>query len=335
MQLARILTEYEHSPEAVQGEGPGVELVRVIRRISQMRSRLAEMEAELQELLRSDLFQLKSRLDEAHEFGRDVLQEMVAKVDEQIEQAQERLKKPKSSRRARGSADKPDGSSRHIDDHADRASRNACAGCTIVRTRGPRIARPRARFELADQESFHRALAASRNFASGAGLRNFRTRASRDRSSGALRHRTERADDDACSARGRSFELARTQAPFSPGRPMRAIWLALRARGRQVCICSTCKENSTWEISARQILARRIWLGPIQATTSRRPREESGLRCAFGSRAADLRAATPPENSRHPIGSSRNRPERNLQRKVHLADTEKQSSARTKKRSRA
>ena len=51
MQLARILTEYEHSPEAVQGEGPGAELVRVIRRISQMRGRLAEMEAELQELL--------------------------------------------------------------------------------------------------------------------------------------------------------------------------------------------------------------------------------------------------------------------------------------------
>jgi hypothetical protein len=48
-------------------------------------------------LLRSDLFQLKSRLDEAHEFGRDVLQEMVAKVDEQIEQAQERLKKPKTN----------------------------------------------------------------------------------------------------------------------------------------------------------------------------------------------------------------------------------------------
>jgi len=31
------------------------------------------MEAELQELLRSDLFQLKSRLDEAQQVGRDVL----------------------------------------------------------------------------------------------------------------------------------------------------------------------------------------------------------------------------------------------------------------------
>jgi hypothetical protein len=55
------------------------------------------MEAELQELLRSDLFQLKSRLDEAQQFGRDVLQEMVAKVDEQIEQAHERLSKPKTN----------------------------------------------------------------------------------------------------------------------------------------------------------------------------------------------------------------------------------------------
>jgi hypothetical protein len=93
-QLAKILTEYEHSPEAVKGEGPGAELVRVIRRISQMRGRLSEMEAELQELLRGDLFQLKSRLDEAAQHGRDVLQEMVAKVDDQIAQARERLAKP-------------------------------------------------------------------------------------------------------------------------------------------------------------------------------------------------------------------------------------------------
>jgi len=90
-QLAKILTEYEHSPEAVKGEGPGAELVRVIRRISQARSRLSEIEAELQELLRSDLFQLKSRLDEAQKHGRDVLKEMIEKVDEQIAQARERL----------------------------------------------------------------------------------------------------------------------------------------------------------------------------------------------------------------------------------------------------
>jgi hypothetical protein len=90
-QLTKILADYECSPEAVQGEGPGAELIRVIRRISQARSRLAEIEAEMAELLRSDIYQLKSRLDEAQEHGRDVLQEMVEKVEEQIAKAKQRL----------------------------------------------------------------------------------------------------------------------------------------------------------------------------------------------------------------------------------------------------
>jgi hypothetical protein len=66
----------------------------VIRRISQARGRLAEIEAELQELLRSDLYQLKVRLDEAQSHGRDVLKEMVQKVEDQIAQAKRRLENP-------------------------------------------------------------------------------------------------------------------------------------------------------------------------------------------------------------------------------------------------
>jgi DnaJ-domain-containing protein 1 len=89
--LMSILNAYECSPEAVQGEGAGAELIRVIRRISQARGRLSEIEAEMQELLRSDLYQLKSRLDEALTLGRDVLKEMADKVEEQIAQANRRL----------------------------------------------------------------------------------------------------------------------------------------------------------------------------------------------------------------------------------------------------
>lgn len=87
--LKKILTEYECSPESVSGEGAGAELVRVIRRISQGRSRLSEIEAELQELLRSDLYQLKQRANEAGKHERDVLNELKAKVEEQIAQAKE------------------------------------------------------------------------------------------------------------------------------------------------------------------------------------------------------------------------------------------------------
>lgn len=92
--LTKILDEYESSPESVKGEGPGAELVRVIRRLSQARGRLAELEAELQQLVRSDLYQLKERVSEAEKYGRDVLKEMTAKVEEQIAQARERLGNP-------------------------------------------------------------------------------------------------------------------------------------------------------------------------------------------------------------------------------------------------
>lgn len=92
--LEKILTAYEHSPEAFHGEGPGAELIRVIRRVSQLRGRLAEIEAELQGLLRSDLYQLKIRVDEAEKTGHNVLQDMIAKVDEQIDLAKKRLAEP-------------------------------------------------------------------------------------------------------------------------------------------------------------------------------------------------------------------------------------------------
>lgn len=97
-QLARILTAYECSPEAVEGEGPGAELIRVIRRVSLARGRLGEIEAEMQGLLRSDLSQLKSRVEEAGKSGRDVLKEMISKVEEQIELAKQRLDESNRSR---------------------------------------------------------------------------------------------------------------------------------------------------------------------------------------------------------------------------------------------
>lgn len=91
--LTKILTGYECSPEAVKGEGAGAELIRVIRRISQARARVVEIDTETAELLRSELYKLKARLDEAHAVGRDVLTEMAAKVSEQIARAKAQLER--------------------------------------------------------------------------------------------------------------------------------------------------------------------------------------------------------------------------------------------------
>lgn len=92
--LARILTDYECSPESVHGEGPGAELIRVIRRLSQVRGRGAEIEAEMQDLMSSELYQLKARVEEAERNGHDVLKEMVGQIEIQIALAKQRLANP-------------------------------------------------------------------------------------------------------------------------------------------------------------------------------------------------------------------------------------------------
>jgi hypothetical protein len=89
--LTKILTGYECSPEAVKGDGAGADLIRVIRRISQARARVIEIDSEVEILLGSDLYRLKSRLDEAQAVGRDVLSEMAAKVAGQIARAKSQM----------------------------------------------------------------------------------------------------------------------------------------------------------------------------------------------------------------------------------------------------
>jgi hypothetical protein len=82
--LVKILTAYECSPEAVKGAGTAADLVRVIRSVSQAQSRLARIEAEFEELSRSDLSQLKSHVDASARDGRDVFEDVIRKIESQI-----------------------------------------------------------------------------------------------------------------------------------------------------------------------------------------------------------------------------------------------------------
>lgn len=89
--LEAILRDWESSPESVKGEGPGAELVRVIRKIAQVEARLKAIDAEVARLEESDLYRLKTQVDQAEEEGRDLLAEMAARVDKQVAEARERL----------------------------------------------------------------------------------------------------------------------------------------------------------------------------------------------------------------------------------------------------
>jgi hypothetical protein len=89
--LTRILEEYESSPEAVSGEGVGAELVRVIRKLTQVKNRLARIESEFQQLEASEVGQLRIKTKEAEGEGRDLLADMAANVQRQIGLARRRL----------------------------------------------------------------------------------------------------------------------------------------------------------------------------------------------------------------------------------------------------
>ena len=89
--IRAILREWESSPERVEGEGPGAELVRVIRKIAQVTARLRALKTQIEALRHGELSQLKSKVEDAAREGRDLLDEMVQQLDARIAEARSRL----------------------------------------------------------------------------------------------------------------------------------------------------------------------------------------------------------------------------------------------------
>lgn len=89
--LKRNLEEYESSPESVQGEGIAADLVRVIRQIKQVTSRLSQIEVEITSLIDSDIAKLKAKAEAARVEGRELLTEMAEDVRKRIDMARRRF----------------------------------------------------------------------------------------------------------------------------------------------------------------------------------------------------------------------------------------------------
>lgn len=90
--IRQILTRWRSSPDQVCGKDTASRLVRVIREIAQVRTRLARIKVEIETIAQDELARLKQQVEEAAEQGRDLLAELVARVNEQIEQARAKLK---------------------------------------------------------------------------------------------------------------------------------------------------------------------------------------------------------------------------------------------------
>lgn len=89
--LQAILDEWETSPDSVEGEGVGPELIRVIRKLAQIQRRLVKIEAEMRQLSTSDLYKLWLKTDEAENQERDLLKEIASQVERDIDAARTRL----------------------------------------------------------------------------------------------------------------------------------------------------------------------------------------------------------------------------------------------------
>ncbi len=91
--IRAILRDWQASPENVQGDGPGVELVRIIRKIAQLEKRLKTIAAEMDQHREGELFKLKQSVEEAQANGRDLLKDLGERLDGRIGEAREELRR--------------------------------------------------------------------------------------------------------------------------------------------------------------------------------------------------------------------------------------------------
>jgi len=90
--LRAILRDWEASPEAIKGDGPGADLVRTIRKIAQVEKRLWFIESQFSVLKKAELYELKARVEEEELAGRDLLAIMAKDIENEIMDAKKRLR---------------------------------------------------------------------------------------------------------------------------------------------------------------------------------------------------------------------------------------------------
>jgi hypothetical protein len=90
--LSAILDEYDSSPDTVLGSDVAAELVRAIRRISLARKRIEAIDIEIRELKISELCKLKMLVENGKKQGTDVLDDMLNRINGQIQERKNRLR---------------------------------------------------------------------------------------------------------------------------------------------------------------------------------------------------------------------------------------------------
>jgi hypothetical protein len=89
--LNKLVEDHRDSPDLIKGDSIADNLVRVIRQISQVKSRLKELRGERLEAELSELFTLQNKVRNEMIEGRNLLQQMAARTRTQIVKAERKL----------------------------------------------------------------------------------------------------------------------------------------------------------------------------------------------------------------------------------------------------
>lgn len=82
--IEKLVTEFGLDPEAITGEDVGARMIKAIRRIAQLRRRLAEIQPELEALEQTEVFDLMRTITESEAMGGDPLGDLARELMRQI-----------------------------------------------------------------------------------------------------------------------------------------------------------------------------------------------------------------------------------------------------------
>lgn len=98
--LDKMTADLQHSPELVIGATVGDELVRALRQIYQIRSRLQKLREEMLEVETSELYTLFQKVSAEAAAGRDLLKQMAERTRTHIKKSERRLENLRNVSRA-------------------------------------------------------------------------------------------------------------------------------------------------------------------------------------------------------------------------------------------
>jgi hypothetical protein len=89
--IEKVIADFGQDPEAIVGEDTASRIVKAIRRLAQLRRRLAEVQQEIEAIKRSEISQLKHAVEETEKMGGDPLGDLAKQLTQEISERQIRL----------------------------------------------------------------------------------------------------------------------------------------------------------------------------------------------------------------------------------------------------